>query len=57
MVKDIPWCKLNYRLFQKFKFLENDEFNYLAIILTLHLTIVGLNFQGLNSGSPILILC
>ena len=57
MVKDIPCCKLNYRLFQKFKLLENDEFNYLAIILTLHLTIVGLNFQELNSGSPILILC
>ena len=57
MVKDIPWCKLNYRLFKKFKLLGNGEFNYLVIILTLHLIIVGLNFQELNSGSPILILC
>ena len=29
---------LNYRLSQKFKLLGNDEFNYLAISLTLFLT-------------------
>ena len=35
MVKDIFWCMLNYRLFKKFKFLGNDEFNHLVIISTL----------------------